>query len=115
MKKEPIYSLTISIKKVVIAIGEQKHWGKHYAKEALKQILREVFIQWRIDKLNAKIHMENSRSNALFEHLDFEHTHSKRDHHYFSLTSTRYVAMLKAKRQQLIHTITLEIQKTLQN
>lgn len=108
---------TIRAKKeyeVVIAIGEQKHWGKQYAKEALKQIMREVFIEWRIEKLNAKIHMENLRSRHLFEHLDFTHTQLKRDYHYFSMTSTQYVAMLKMKRMTLIKQIAADIQKTLQ-
>lgn len=98
---------------VVIAIGEEKHWGKHYAKEALNQIMREVFIVWRIDKLNAKIHMENIRSRHLFEHVDFLHVSSKIDTHYYSITAQHYVHMLKLKRMDLVKSIAFDIAKTL--
>lgn len=56
---------------VVVAIGDETNWGRQYAKKALEKILREVFLSWRIERLQAKICMENTRSIALFEHLKF--------------------------------------------
>ena len=57
---------------VVIAIGEEDKWGKQYAKHALEQILREVFFEWRIERIQAKICTENARSIGLFTHLNFQ-------------------------------------------
>lgn len=70
---------------VVIAIGDETNWGKKYAKKALEKIVKEVFYNWRINRLNAKIHVDNHRSINLFEHLGFVKSKTDNDYHYYSL------------------------------
>ncbi|MEA5061624.1 MAG: GNAT family N-acetyltransferase [Erysipelotrichaceae bacterium] len=70
---------------VVIAIGDEINWGKKYAKKALEKIVKEVFYNWRINRLNAKIHVDNHRSINLFEHLGFVKSKTDNDYHYYSL------------------------------
>ncbi len=70
---------------VVIAIGDEANWGKKYAKKALEKIVKEVFYNWRINRLNAKIHVDNHRSINLFEHLGFVKSKTDNDYHYYSL------------------------------
>ena len=52
---------------VGIAIGNPKNWGKKIGYSALKSILHKAFFGWRINKLVAKIHIENERSINLFK------------------------------------------------
>ena len=68
---------------VVIAIGNPKNWGKKIGYSALKSILHKAFLGWRINKLVAKIHIENERSINLFKHLSFKITVLKISTLYF--------------------------------
>lgn len=79
---------------IVIAIGNPKNWGKKYGYYALKHTLYEAFINWRIEKLVAKIHVENSRSIRLFEHLEFKNLGVKKQYIIFSLSFDEYLASL---------------------
>lgn len=88
---------TIRAKKeyeVVIAIGDESNWGKKYAKKALEKIVREVFYIWRINKLNARIHVDNHRSINLFEHLGFIKSKTDNEYHYYSLNEDRVFAKI---------------------
>lgn len=80
---------------VVIAIGNPKNWGKKIGYSALKSILHKVFFGWRINKLVAKIHIENERSINLFKHLSFKNNGVKNSHVIFSITFDEYLNSLK--------------------
>lgn len=80
---------------VIIAIGNPENWGKQIALYALKSLLLEVFFKWRIEKVIAKIHIENLRSIKLFEHLGFKNSKISNSHIIFSITFDEYFNMLK--------------------
>lgn len=80
---------------IVIAIGDPKNWGKKYGFSALQHILYETFIHWRIEKLVAKIHVENERSIRLFHHLGFKNECIQNHHVHFSITFSEYLLSLK--------------------
>ena len=89
---------TIKTKKeyeVVIAIGNLDNWGKQYAHMALKQIMREIFFSWRIDKLLARIHIDNHRSINLFKHLGFKQNLIKSNHIHFEINFNEYLNSLR--------------------
>lgn len=89
---------TIKTKKeyeVVIAIGNPDNWGKQYAHMALKQIMREIFFSWRIDKLLARIHIDNHRSINLFKHLGFKQNLIKNNHIHFEINFNEYLNSLR--------------------
>ncbi len=83
---------------VVIAIGDQENWGKHYAKKALESIMRKVFITWRIDRLKAKICLENNRSIGLFDHLNFRKIKISEKFISYEITMDGYIELLKSRR-----------------
>ncbi len=80
---------------VVIAIGDPANWGQNYAKKALKKIMFETFIKWRIHRLTAKIKIQNTRSLLLFEHLNFQKVKANEDTVFFSLDVYQYLANAK--------------------
>ena len=80
---------------VIIAIGNPENWGKQIALYALKSLLLEVFFKWRIEKVIAKIHIENLRSIKLFEHLGFKNSKISNSHIIFSIPFDEYFNMLK--------------------
>ena len=80
---------------VVIAVGDPSNWGKGIGKHALKKVLREVFIKMRIDKLVSKIHVENSRSIELFEHLGFQSEQSVNKLRKYYMTLDTYLKSLR--------------------
>ena len=79
----------------VIAIGNPKNWGKKIGYSALKSILHKAFFGWKINKLVAKIHIENERSINLFKHLSFKNNGVKNSHVIFSITFDEYLNSLK--------------------
>lgn len=80
---------------VVIVIGNPNNWGKQYAHMALKQIMREIFFLWRIDKLLARIHIDNHRSINLFKHLGFKQSLIKNNHIHFEINFNEYLNTLR--------------------
>lgn len=79
----------------VITIGNPKNWGKKIGYSALKSILHKAFFGWRINKLVAKIHIENEISINLFKHLSFKNNGVKNSHVIFSITFDEYLNSLK--------------------
>lgn len=80
---------------IVIAIGEENNWGKQYGKEAIKMIMREAFLIWRIERLVAKVKKKNERSINMFEHLHFYKTKETESYFYYSINSNEYLKSLK--------------------
>ena len=62
---------------------------------ALKQIMREIFFSWRIDKLLARIHIDNHRSINLFKHLGFKRSLIKNNHIHFEMNFNKYLNSLR--------------------
>jgi len=83
---------------IVIVIGDEKNWGKQYGRKAIESIMREVFLNWRIDTLHAKIHAHNERSINLFEHLNFSKERTSSDLHIYSITFNKYFEHLTKKK-----------------
>lgn len=82
---------------VVIAIGNKENWGKQIAYHALKEIMKEVFFSWRIEKLISRIHIENQRSINLFRHLGFKEQNKTQTHIQFQMTFEDYLSNLHTK------------------
>lgn len=61
---------------------------------ALKEICKEVFFNWRIEKLVANIHYKNVRSIKLFEKLKFNNEGLKGQHIHFAMTFGNYLKSL---------------------
>ena len=80
---------------VVIAIGEPENWGKQIGYHALKTIMNKVFFEWRINKLVAKIYVDNQRSIRLFGHLGFTGERLNGSYILFSITFDEYLKHLK--------------------
>lgn len=80
---------------MVIAIGEPENWGKQIGYHALKTIMNKVFFEWRINKLVAKIHVDNQRSIRLFRHLGFTGQRLNSSYILFSITFDEYLKHLK--------------------
>mgnify|MGYP002515718682 CR=1 FL=1 len=80
---------------VVIAIGDPENWGKQIGNHALKTIMKKVFFEWRIDKLLAKIPVDNQRSIRLFRHLGFTGRQLNNSYILFSITFDEYLNHLK--------------------
>lgn len=55
-----------------IGIGRE-HWGKGYAKEAIRILLRYYFEELRYQKVTVNIYAFNERSIKLHESLGFQH------------------------------------------
>ncbi|MEJ2032863.1 MAG: GNAT family protein [Deltaproteobacteria bacterium] len=57
---------------IVIVIGERSQWGKGYGSRAIRQGIRHAFFTWPKEKVVAKIHRENDRSQKAFKRVGFE-------------------------------------------
>jgi RimJ/RimL family protein N-acetyltransferase len=55
-----------SCAEMVVVIGERSLWGRGYGCEAIRKGLRHAFFERREDKVVAKIHKENKRSEHVF-------------------------------------------------
>jgi len=58
--------------KVGITIGDQRHWGKGLAKEALNAVIFYCFETLGLNRIGAEIYAFNDRSIRLFEGLGFQ-------------------------------------------
>lgn len=58
--------------KVGITIGDREEWGKGYAGDALKLVLKHCFIKLRMNRIGAEIYSFNSRSIAFFMRAGFK-------------------------------------------
>lgn len=79
---------------IVIVIGDEYNWGKQYAKHAVKLILKEAFLKWRVDKLQVKICNENQRSITLFENLKFNKIRENNEMIIYNIDFKTYVSNL---------------------
>ncbi|MFA7222023.1 MAG: GNAT family protein [Bacilli bacterium] len=82
---------------IVIAIGDERNWGKQYGKDTIISIMREVFLKWRIKKVFAKVHIDNKRSIEMFEHLNFINEGVKNNHYIYSMDFDTYLKSLSEK------------------
>ncbi len=57
--------------KLGITIGEQAEWGKGYAREALRGMIRQCFFKLKMNRIGAEIYSFNERSIRLFKSLGF--------------------------------------------
>lgn len=56
---------------IVIVIGDRRQWGKGYGRRALKHGIRHALLNWRKERVVAKIHRENRRSIRIFRNSGF--------------------------------------------
>jgi len=57
---------------IVIVIGDKSKWGQGFGTQAILQALRHGFIEWRVDKIVAKIKHNNKRSHRVFKRIGFK-------------------------------------------
>lgn len=79
---------------IVVVIGDPINWNKQYAYHALNEIMRELFFNWRINKLKAKIHKDNHRSINLFNKLLFVKEKEGKEFYTFEMSFNRYLSLL---------------------
>lgn len=80
---------------IVVVIGDERNWNKKYGKKALEKMIKEVFFSWRIKKLNAKIHVDNTRSVSLFEFLGFEKIKTENFYHHYVIDENKIFSKLQ--------------------
>jgi RimJ/RimL family protein N-acetyltransferase len=71
---------------MVIVIGDKKRWGQGFGTGAVLQGLRHAFFEWRMDKVVAKINMENHRSLRVFKRAGFQHEKELQREFQYSIT-----------------------------
>lgn len=77
--------------KIVYAIGEKALWGNGYGCSAIRAALRTVFLEWRAQKVIAKIHMQNQRSINAVRSCGFACESKGEKLHCYSMTLEDYL------------------------
>jgi hypothetical protein len=78
---------------LVIAIGEKQMWGRGLGYSAVEEALKTAFFEWRANKINAKVHKNNTRSLRLFRHAGFEKTEDGETYISFSLSFEKFLRL----------------------
>ena len=80
---------------MVLVIGNRDNWGRKLGVSTIREGMKLAFFDMRAEKLIAKIHAENARSLKAFEHCGFLLESQTNDTKSFSLTSNRYLRLLR--------------------
>lgn len=63
-------------------IGDKKAWGKSYASEALKSVLKWLFYEQNIHRITLETYATNKRALKFFEKMGFKKEGVLRGAHY---------------------------------
>ncbi|PJI97585.1 regulator of nucleoside diphosphate kinase [Acidovorax sp. 69] len=80
---------------MVLVIGNRDNWGRKLGVSTLREGMKLAFFDMRAEKLIAKIHADNTRSLRAFEHCGFLRESQAHAPHSFSITSNRYLQLLR--------------------
>lgn len=80
---------------MVLVIGNRDNWGRKLGVSTLREGMKLAFFDMRAEKLIAKIHAGNRRSLRAFEHCGFLLESQSHSTHSFSITSNRYLQLLR--------------------
>ena len=80
---------------MVLVIGNRDNWGRKLGVSTIREGMKLAFFDMRAERLIAKIHAENARSLKAFEHCGFLLESQTNDTKSFSLTSNRYLRLLR--------------------
>jgi regulator of nucleoside diphosphate kinase len=80
---------------MVLVIGNRDNWGRKLGVSTLREGMKLAFFDMRAEKLIAKIHADNTRSLRAFEHCGFLRERQSHYTHSFSITSNRYLLLLR--------------------
>ncbi len=88
------------VAEIVVVIGEKRQWGRGMGTAAVAHALRHAFFEWRMERVVANIHPENTRSLRAFKALGFlcgpEHPSCIR----LELTLRQYLEQLEEECEQ---------------
>ncbi|KAF5083594.1 GNAT family N-acetyltransferase [Oscillibacter ruminantium] len=76
---------------IVFAIGEEGLWGNGYGCSAIRAALGTAFLEWRAQKVVAKIRVENKRSINSVRSCGLTCEYRGEKLHYFSTTAEDYL------------------------
>ncbi len=88
---------------IVIVIGEKKQWGRGMGTAAVALALNHAFFTWRMERIVANIHPQNTRSLRAFKALGFFSNSEQPACIRLELTLRQYLDLLEEEsRQQAI-------------
>lgn len=76
---------------IVIVIGDRSQWGEGYGSAAIRKGLHLAFLDWRKNRVIAKIHKMNQRSIHVFKQAGFTKDTELNAEIKFSLTVDEYL------------------------
>lgn len=82
---------------IVVVIGNRAHWNKKLGTAAIRESIRIAFLEFRAEKVIAKIYNENKRSLRAFENAGFTPETEKSALKVYSITMKRYLQILKGE------------------
>ena len=85
-----VYGANQSVE-MVIAIGDESLWGQGLGKQALREALREIFLEMRRESIIVHIKHGNTRSHNLFMNSGFSFVAERRETTQYRLTLEDYL------------------------
>lgn len=85
-----VYDANQSVE-MVIAIGDESLWGKGLGKQALREALKEIFLEMRRTRIIVHIKHGNTRSHNLFMNSGFSFVTERRETTQYCLTLEDYL------------------------
>lgn len=91
------------VAEIVVVIGEKRQWGRGNGTAAVAHALRHAFFEWRMDRVVANIHPDNTRSLRAFKALGFFPGAEQKFCIRLELTLRQYLDLLEEEQEhQLI-------------
>lgn len=78
---------------IVYVIGEEELWGRGYGKSAIRSALATAFLEWRADKVVAKIYTENVRSMRAVRSCGFSQSSEGERLCRYKITGAEYLRL----------------------
>ena len=90
------------VAEIVVVIGEKRQWGRGIGTAAVAHALRHAFFEWRMQRVVANIHPENTRSLRAFKALGFFPGAEQQFCARLELTLRQYLDQLEESEQQSV-------------
>ncbi|PKM28476.1 MAG: GNAT family N-acetyltransferase [Gammaproteobacteria bacterium HGW-Gammaproteobacteria-12] len=80
---------------IVLAIGDSNKWGQNLGARTIREGMKLAFLDMRAEKLIAKIHPDNTRSQKTFQRSGFLLESETPTLKSFAMTAGRYLQLLR--------------------
>lgn len=81
---------------IVYVIGEESLWGRGFGESAIRAALAKAFLEWRAERIIAKIVPQNQRSIRSVHACGFRQNGTEEQFLRYSITTDAYLQQLRA-------------------